>query len=125
MAEDPRSVDLRCDTSSGGVSAQHLMSLHQVMAVINKHPDGAIPHRQVGEASEAGHGRDQRKIVIELNCTAQTVEASASTIRDISRWRLLLNGDTAEGAAQVGGEIGERARSDGEEDDAALLIDRL
>ena len=101
------------------------MSLLKLVALINKHSDGAIQHSQVGEASEAGDGRDQRKIVIELNCTARTVEASASTIRDISRWRLLLNRDTAEGAAQVGGEIGERARSDGEEDDAALRIDRL
>ena len=47
MVEDPCGVDLRCDTSSGGVSAQHLMSLHQVMAAINKHPDGAIRQRLV------------------------------------------------------------------------------
>ena len=101
------------------------MSLHKVVAVINKHPDGAIQHRQASEASEAGHGRHQRKIVIEFNCTALTVEASTSLIRAICHWRLLLNGGTAEGVAQVGGEISERARSDGEEDDAALGIGRL
>jgi hypothetical protein len=36
----------------------------------------------------------------------------------------LLNMDTAEGVAQVGGEIGERARGYGEEDDSARWIDR-
>ena len=90
--ENPCGVDLRCDTSCRCVPAQHLISLHKVVAVINEHTDGAIQHRQVGETSEAGLGHDKRKIVIELNCTARTVEASASTIRDISRWRLLLNG---------------------------------
>jgi hypothetical protein len=92
-----------CDTSSRGVPVQHVMRFHKVVTVINKHPDGAIQHRQVGEASETGHGRDQRKIIIELNCTARTFQARVSTIRAICRWRLLLNWDTAEGAAQVGG----------------------
>ena len=36
----------------------------------------------------------------------------------------LVNGDAPEGVAQVGGEIGERARGAGEEDDSALPIDR-
>ena len=125
VGDDPCGVDVWCNTSSRGVPVQHLMSLHKVVTVINKHPNGAIQHRQVGEASEAGHWRDQRKIIIDLNCTARTVEASVSTIRALCRWRLLLNWDTAEGAAQVGGEISERAGSDGEEDDAAFRIDRL
>jgi hypothetical protein len=116
---------MRFDSSSRGILAQHLMSLLNVVTLINKDPDGAIQHREFGEASETGYGRDQRKIAIELNPVSLTVHASPTTIRAICGWRLLLNGDAPEGVAQVGGEIGERARSDGEEDDSALWIDRL
>ncbi len=125
MAKDLCGVDVRCDLSSRGGSAQHPLSLLNVVTLINKHPDGAIHHRQVDEPSKAGYRRDRWKIVIEFDRTALTVDASASTIREIRRRRLLLNVDTAEDVAQIGGEIGERARSDGEEDDAAFPIDRL
>jgi hypothetical protein len=67
---------MRFDSSRRGVPAQHLTSLLNVVAMINKHPDGAIQRAQFGEASETGHGRDQRKIAIELNRVSLTVHAS-------------------------------------------------
>jgi hypothetical protein len=45
LAKDMCGVDVRCDMSSRGVPTQHLMSLHKVVAVINKHPDRAIQRR--------------------------------------------------------------------------------
>jgi hypothetical protein len=51
-SEDPRSVDVRFDSRSRGLSAQHVMSLLDVVALLDQHPEGAIQHRQFGEAGQ-------------------------------------------------------------------------
>ena len=54
LSNDPRSVDLRLDPRGSGIAAQQLMSLLNIVTLINKHPDGSIEHGQFGEAGQSG-----------------------------------------------------------------------
>jgi hypothetical protein len=98
------------------------MSLLNVVALVNQHPDGAIQHCQFDEAGQPGPARDRWKISVELNHSLMTVHTRPTMIRVIRGGRSPVNGNAPEGVAQVGGEIGERARGAGEEDDSALRI---
>jgi hypothetical protein len=123
-SEDPRGVDVLFDTRSRGVAAQHVMSLLDVVTLINKYPDGAIQHRQFGEAGQPRPARDRWKINVELNHPSVTVQMRPTMTVVILGGRSPVDGDAPEGVAQVGGEIGERARGAGVEDDSARPIDR-
>ena len=54
-SNDPRSVDLRFDSRGNGIAAQQLMSLLDVVTLINEYPDGPIYHGQFGDAGQSGH----------------------------------------------------------------------
>ena len=108
-SEDPCGVDVRFDSRSRGVPAQHLMSLLNVVALLDQHSDGSIEHRQFSEAGQPGHARDRWKISVELDHFSVTVHTRPTMIRVIRGGRSPVNGDAPEGVAQVGGEIGERA----------------
>ena len=51
------------------------MSLLDVVTLINKHPDGAIEHRQFGEAGQSGRARERWKISVEHDHSSVTVHA--------------------------------------------------
>jgi hypothetical protein len=121
-SNDPRSVDVRFDSRSRGIAAQQLMSLLNLVSLINKHPDGAVQQRQFGEASQPGPARVRGKIGVELDRYSLTIRTCASSA--IRRGHSLLDGDAPKCIAQVGGKIGERTRAKSEEDDSALWIDR-
>ena len=122
-SEDLRGVELRLDSDSRGLPAQQLMSLLDVVALLDQHADGAIQHRQFGEAGQPGHAGEWWKIGVKLNRFSPTVHTCPLMFRVSRGGRSLFNGDAPEGVAQVGGEIGERARGAGEEDDSAPPID--
>jgi hypothetical protein len=122
-SEEPRGVYMRLDSSGRCVAAQHVMSLLNVVTLINKHPDGAIEHREFGEAGQPGHPRERWKISVELNHPSVTVHMRRMMIFVVRGGRSPVDGDAPEGMAQVGREICERARGAGEEDDSALPID--
>ena len=122
-SEEPGGVDKQLDSSNRGISAQHVMSLLNVVTLINKYPDGAIEHRQFGEAGQPGPARDGRKISVELNHPSVTVHMRRMMIFVVRGGRSPVDVDAPEGMAQVGREICERARVAGEEDDSALPID--
>ena len=44
-AKNPRGVDVQFDSSSVSIATQQLMSLLNVVTLINKQPDGAIQNR--------------------------------------------------------------------------------
>jgi hypothetical protein len=114
---------VRFDSRSRGIAAQQLMSLLKLVTLINKHPDGAIEHGQFGEARQPGHSRERWKISVELNHPPVTVHMRRTMIFVFRGGRSPINGDAAEGVAEIGGEIDERSRGAGEEDDPALPID--
>jgi len=122
-AKNPCGIDVRFDSSSGGIAAQQLMNLFNVVTLSNKHPGCAIEHSQFGEAGQPGHPRERRKINVELNYSSMTVHVCPSLLRSIHDQRCLVNGDAPKCVAQVGGEICEGARSAGEEDYSAFPID--
>jgi hypothetical protein len=123
-AKNPRGVDVRFDSGSGGIAPQELMSLLNVVTLSNKHPDCAIEHGQFGEASQPGLSRERGNICVELDRSSLTVH-TCPCFSAIRRGCLLLDRHTAEGVAQVGGEIIERAGCAGEEDGPALMIHPL
>jgi hypothetical protein len=47
-SEELRGVDMWLYSSSSCVAAQHVMSLLNLVTLINKYPDGAIERRQFG-----------------------------------------------------------------------------
>ena len=114
---------LRFDSRSRGIATQQLMSLLNVVTVINEHPDGAIQRGQFGKTSQPGRARERWKVSVELDRLSMTVHAGPAMIHAIGGERCLVDGDASEGMTQVGSKIGERARSAGEEDDSALPID--
>ena len=99
---------MRFDSRSGGSAAQMFLSV--LNAVTNKHPNGAIQHRQFRETGEPGLAMERGKIGVELDHLSLTVNTCPSLIHPIHGRRCLVNGNAPEGVAQVGGEIGERAR---------------
>ncbi len=90
------------------------MSLLDVVTLINKNPDGAIQRRQFSKAGQPGRARERWKISVELNRSSLTVQTCPAMIRVIRGGRCLVDGDSPEGVAQVGGKIGERTRSPGD-----------
>jgi hypothetical protein len=115
---------MRVDLSSRCVTAQHVMSLIKVVTLINKHPDGAIEQRQFGEARQSGPARDGWQINVERNHPSGTVRRRPTMIFVIRCGRSPVDGDAPQSVAQVCGEIDERARDAGVEDNSALPIDR-
>jgi hypothetical protein len=122
-SENPRGVDMRFDSRSRGFPAQQVMSLLDVVALLDQHPNGAIQYGQFGEAGQPRLGGERWKIGVDLDHPSVAVETRPMMIRVVRGGRSPVDGDAAEGVAQVCGEIGERARVAREEDDSALPID--
>ena len=99
------------------------MSLLNVVTLINKYPDGTVQHCQSGKTGQPGRTRERWKISVELDRLSMTVHAGPAIIHAIGGERCLVDRDASEGVTQVGGKIGKRATSAGEEDDSALPID--
>ena len=69
------------------------LSLLNVVTLTNKHPNGAIQHRQFGETGEPGLAMERGKIGVELDHSSLTVNTCPSLIHPIHGRRCLVNGN--------------------------------
>ena len=96
-SENPRGVDMRFDSRSGGSAAQMFLSVLNAVTLTNKHPNGAIQHRQFGETGEPGLAIERGKIGVELDHLSLTVNTCPSLIHPIHGRRCLVNGNAPRG----------------------------
>ena len=91
-SEDPRGVDMRFDPQPRPPGAAR-MSLLDVVALLDQHPNGAIQYGQFGEAGRPGLAGERWKIGVNLDHPSVTVETRPMMIRVIRGGRSPVDGD--------------------------------